>query len=91
MIFPFIVLIIASLVIYSLSYIAAKLIDMWFKRKPKPTKMLDIVCPRTGKPLTSEEVFFGMCGSCYRQNEVATKNNVLFCHGGVKSGSHVKS
>lgn len=72
--------------------IAAKFIDMWFNKKPKPTKVLDIVCPRTGNPLTSEEIFFGMCGSCHRINTMPRSQELgNFCNGGIKNTDHVKS
>lgn len=90
---------IMSLCIYGLSFEFSKFIDMWFDKKPKPTKVLDIVCNRTGKPLTSEEVFFGMCGSCYRQNNLKAPRekdgkyigNSFYCNGGVKKDSYVQS
>lgn len=84
---PFIgYLVCVSLMIYALSWVAAKLIEMGYKRKDKPTKVKDVVCPRTGNSLTSEELFFGMCGACNRLNHTADK----YCTGGIKKKDYVK-
>lgn len=71
--------------------LSSTLLDMWYKRKDRPKKILDIICPRTGQALTSEEVFFGMCGSCHRINNNPELAGRKYCNGGIKKVDHVKS
>lgn len=62
--------------------LVAKRMDMWYVKKDKEKKT-DILCPATGKPLNTTEVFMGHCFVCMRRIE---------CAKDIKEGViHVKS
>ncbi len=88
--FMFSWLIIVLLALYSI----AKFIDMWYEKKDKEKKT-DIVCPRSGLPLNTTELFNGRCFKCPNAGSLPLLNSIfeakVNCSVHIKKQCSVKS